>query len=141
MTVAELHDDTVELAFPAMKELRPHLADVAEFRERVREQRAENYRIVGSFDRDGAVVAVAGFRVLNNLVSGRMLYVDDLSTLPAVRRKGHASALLTWLDKEARRLHCAEVHLDSATHRHPAHRRYLASGFDITAFHFSKSTP
>jgi hypothetical protein len=61
--VAELTDEQAELAYPAMKELRPHLADAAELVERVRRQRAEGYRLVGSFSEDGSVAAVAGFGV------------------------------------------------------------------------------
>lgn len=137
--VAELDDELTELAYPAMKELRPHLADAAEFVERVRRQRAEGYRLAGSFAADGSVAAVAGFRCGHNLVSGWHLYVDDLSTVPAARRQGHAGALLRWLDDEARRLGCAEIHLDSGTHRHDAHRRYLTSGYIIPALHFAKA--
>jgi GNAT superfamily N-acetyltransferase len=139
--VAELGDEQTEQAYPAMKELRPHLADVTEFVERVRRQRAEGYRLVGSFDADGSVVAVAGFRYGENLVSGRYIYVDDLVALPTARRQGHAGALLRWLDEEARRLDCAEIHLDSGTHRHDAHRRYLTSGYNIPALHFAKMVP
>ena len=136
--VAELTDKQTELAFPAMKELRPHLADAAEFVRRVRRQRAEGYRLVGSFAEDGSVVAVAGFRCGHNLALGRHVYVDDVSTVPAARRQGHASALLRWLDDEARRLGCERIHLDSGTHRHDAHRRYLSTGYDIVALHFER---
>jgi GNAT superfamily N-acetyltransferase len=139
--IDELDDERVSLAFPAMKELRPHLKDAADLVERVRRQRAEGYRLVGSFADDGSVVAVAGFRCGENLALGRNLYVDDLVTLPAGRRQGHAGALLRWLDEEARRQGCGYVHLDSATHRHDAHRRYLTSGYAIVAFHFAKETP
>jgi GNAT superfamily N-acetyltransferase len=136
--VAELTDDLVAQAFPAMKELRPHLTDAAEFVERVRRQRTEGYRLAGSFDQDGAVVAVAGFRCGHNLALGRHIYVDDVATVPSARRQGHATALLRWLDAEAGRLGCTEIHLDSATHRHDAHRRYLSSGYIIPALHFAK---
>lgn len=135
-TVAELDDERTPLAFPAMRELRPQLRDVAEFVERVRRQRAAGYRLAGSFADDGSVAAVAGFWCGENLALGRHLYVDDLVTVPAGRRQGHASALLRWLDDEAKREGCAYVHLDSATHRHDAHRRYLSSGYVIQAFHF-----
>jgi GNAT superfamily N-acetyltransferase len=138
LRVAELGDDRTEFAYLAMKELRPRLADAAEFVERVRLQRAEGYRLVGSFDVDGSVVAVAGFRCGENLALGRHLYVDDLCTVPTARRRGHPTALLRWLDEEARRLGCDHIHLDSATHRHDAHRRYLSSGYLIEAFHFTK---
>lgn len=56
---AEL-DELAEPVFPAMKELRPQLADVAEFVERVRRQRAEGYRPAGSFTQDGAVAGRLG---------------------------------------------------------------------------------
>lgn len=140
-TIAELDDERVVLAFPVLKELRPHLTDAAELVERVLRQRTEGYRLVGSFAGDGSVVAVAGFRCGENLALGRNMYVDDLVTLPSGRRQGHASALLRWLDEEAGRQGCAYVHLDSATHRHDAHRRYLTSGYVIPAFHFAKELP
>ncbi|HEY4459830.1 MAG TPA: GNAT family N-acetyltransferase [Pseudonocardiaceae bacterium] len=142
MTIIELDDDaTAGLAYPAMKELRPGLVDLADFLDRVGRQRAEGYRLVGSTDADGNVVAAAGFRLAHSLAWGRHLYIDDLSTLPAARRKGHAHALLTWIDEQARELGCDQVHLDSGTHRHDAHRRYLTEGFDIHAFHFAKAAP
>lgn len=133
----ELGDEQTALAFPAMKELRPHLVDVAEFVERVRRQRAEGFRLAGSFSGE-SVVAVAGFRCGENLSLGRNLYVDDLVTMSVARRQGHAGALLRWLDEEAGRAGCAYVHLDSASHRHDAHRRYLTSGHKIVALHFAK---
>lgn len=141
VTIIELDDDAAGLAYPAMKELRPHLVDLADFLDRVGRQRAEGYRLIGSTDTDGNVVAVAGFRLAHSLACGRHLYLDDLSTLPAARRQGHAHALLTWLDEQARELGCDQVHLDSATHRHDAHRRYLTAGYDIVAFHFAKAAP
>jgi GNAT superfamily N-acetyltransferase len=140
-TIAELDHQTTELAYPAMKELRPHLTGLADFLAQVHRQRAEGYRLLGSFDADGAVVAAAGFRVAHTLAWGRHLYLDDLSTLPAARRQGHARALLAWIDDEARRLGCAQIHLDTGPHRHDAHRTYLSSGLIIDAFHLSKTTP
>jgi GNAT superfamily N-acetyltransferase len=135
--VVELDDEQTEPAFPALTELRPDLADAAELVERVRRQRADGYRLAVSSGAD-AVVAVAGFRCGENLALGRNPYVDDLSTPPSARGRGHASALSRWLDGEAARLGCEHVHLDSGTHRHDAHRRYLSSGYLIPAPHFSK---
>jgi GNAT superfamily N-acetyltransferase len=136
----ELGAGETGLAFEAMRELRPHHADRDEFVRRVDEvQRPQGYRLVGAFDGD-RVVAVAGFRVIENLVAGRSLYVDDLSTLPEARRRGHAAALLRWCADEARRLGCDELELDSAVvpERTDAHRLYFNQGLRITAFHFEK---
>ena len=80
---------------------------------------------------------MAGFRLVDNLAFGRHLSIDDLVTRAACRGRGHAKALLDWVAGEARRLGCGAVHLDSATHRDDAHRRYLTSGYRITAFHFA----
>jgi GNAT superfamily N-acetyltransferase len=123
-----------------MRPLRPHYDDEAEFVRRVDEvQRPEGYRIVGAFEGERCV-AVAGFRELNNLADGYVLYVDDLSTHPEARGRGHGRALLEWCAEEARRLGCRELELDSAVEasRLDAHRLYLNTGMRITAFHFAK---
>jgi GNAT superfamily N-acetyltransferase len=124
-----------------MRELRTHLTDAESFARYIDEdQRPQGYRLVGAFEGD-AVVAVAGFRVMNTLFSGQVLYVDDLSTLPAARGRGHAGALLDWCEEEARRLDCDELHLDSAVgpERQDAHRLYFNKGLRIASYHFTKS--
>lgn len=135
-----LPPDTVS-TFRAMQVLRADLADEESFVRQVDDvQRAEGYRLVGSFEEDESeAVAVAGFRVSHNLAWGRFLYVDDLSTLPEARRCGHGRALLDWLLAEAWRLDCDQLHLDSAVglDRADAHRLYLNAGMVIAAHHFA----
>ena len=130
------------LAFPAMQALRPHYVDEASFVERVDEvQRAEGYRIVGAFeDEPSHALAVAGFRVYHMLMWGRVLYVDDLSTLPEARRRGYGRRLLDWVAEEATRLGCEHLQLDSGLGptRTDAHRLYFNTGFEITSFHFGR---
>lgn len=138
-TIAELDDADTALAYDAIRALRPHLTSVDQYVDVVRAQRKEGYRIVASFDASGQVVAAAGFRHMTNLYAGSHIYIDDMTTLPSARKQGHAGALLKWVDEEARRLGCTSVQLDSATHRHDAHRLYLNSGYVIPAFHFSRS--
>lgn len=143
MTVRELERGETRLAHRAMAALRPQYGDEEQFVRRVDEvQRAEGFRLAGSFD-DGAeqASAAAGFRVLHNLAWGEScLYVDDLSTAPDARRRGHAGALLDWLVEEAGRLGCEELHLDSGTlpERYDAHRLYMNKGLAITAHHFAR---
>jgi GNAT superfamily N-acetyltransferase len=121
-----------------MAELRTHLSSPAELSQRVERQRPEGYRLAGVFvPGEDDAVAVAGFRINHNLVSGRFLYVDDLVTRSSHRRQGHAHRLLGWLREEAVRHGCDELHLDSAHHRFAAHRVYLAAGFDIVSHHFA----
>jgi GNAT superfamily N-acetyltransferase len=123
-----------------MRQLRTHYEDEQEFVRRVDEQeRPQGYRIVGAFE-DGRCLAVAGFRVIHNLAWGDCLYVDDLSTHPDGRRRGHGRALLEWCEAEAERLGCGELHLDSGVgaEREDAHRLYFNTGMRITSYHFMK---
>lgn len=141
MRIEELAAGETGRAFAAMQALRDNLADEPEFVRRVDErQREQGYRIVAAIEEDGSVSAVAGFRVLDTLPSGRMLYVDDLSTLPSTRRRGLARALLDWCAEEAVRLGCDELHLDSGVgpQRQDAHRLYLNAGMRISSHHFSR---
>jgi GNAT superfamily N-acetyltransferase len=142
MDIREIQPGDTASAFLAMKALRTHLADEEEFVRRVDDmQRPEGYRLVGAFDaEEPPAAAVAGFRVGNNLVDGHYLYVDDLATRPEFRRRGLGTALLVWLAREAARLGCEHLSLDSAVgaQRADAHRLYLNSGLQITAHHFER---
>jgi len=122
-----------------MSALRTHYTDEAEFVRRVDEvQRAEGYRIVGTFEGERCV-AVAGFRVIHNLAWGDTLYVDDLSTLSEARGRGYGRALLEWCKEEGAREGCAQFHLDSGVgpEREDAHRLYFNTGLRITSYHFA----
>ena len=125
-----------------MRALRTDLADEQAFIRQVEEvQRPEGYRLVAAFD-DGETnaCAVAGFRTGHGFAWGHYLYVDDLSTLPEARRRGHGRQLLDWLAEEAARLGCKQVHLDSGVglDRADAHRLYLNAGLVIAAHHFAR---
>jgi GNAT superfamily N-acetyltransferase len=122
-----------------MLELRPNIGGRADFTERINEvQRPGGYRLAASFDSAATeAAAVAGFRVIDDLVHGRHLYVDDLSTMAAQRRRGHAQALLAWLRAEAVRAGCAHLTLDSGVHRHDAHRLFIKQGMSISSHHFN----
>ena len=142
--VREIVPPDTGLAFRAMQALRTHLEDEEAFVRRVDdEQRPDGYRLAGAFE-DGTehAHAVAGFRLIHTLAWGDAMYVDDLATLPEARRRGHGRALLGWTLEEARRLGCDQVHLDSGVglERADAHRLYLASGYVISAHHFSRRT-
>jgi GNAT superfamily N-acetyltransferase len=141
MTVRELAAGETALAYEAMAALRPHLADEAQFARRVDEvQRPQGYRLVAVVEEDGTVSAVAGFRVYDMLAYGRVLYVDDLSTLPAARRRGHGRALLEWCGAEGERAGCVALHLDSGVgpERADAHRLYFNRGMRIRSYHFAR---
>ncbi|MCC6142637.1 MAG: GNAT family N-acetyltransferase [Candidatus Hydrogenedentes bacterium] len=130
--------EVIERCFPVMQELRAHLKE-DQFVSRVNQQReAYGYRLI-YLEEEGDIVAVAGYRVFENLAWGRTLYVDDFVTAKEFRRQGHGDQLMEWLIAEARRQQCAQLHLDSAVQRHAAHRLYMSRGLNITSHHFSIS--
>lgn len=138
MSVTVSHAETDEqilACFPAMKVLRPHLEE-ARFVAMVREQQAQGYRLL-SLESDGVVRCAAGYRIQNFLAWGKVLYIDDLITLPSEKRKGYAGQLLDWLIEEARQQSCDGVHLDSGYQRVDAHRLYLNKGFVLACHHFA----
>ena len=133
MEIREIQPPDTGMAFLAMKELRTHLTSEEDFVRRIDEiQRPEGYRLVGAFDKEepDVAAAVAGFRVGNNLADGHYLYVDDIATRPQFRRRGLGTALMVWLAREAARLGCNHLSLDSAVgpDRADAHRLYMNSG-------------
>ncbi len=119
-----------------MRQLRPKL-EAAEFAGRVEVQQREGYRLA-YLEHESAVVAVAGFRVMHVLWSGKTMYVDDLVTDEAMRSRGFGEVMLCWLMELARQEGCETFSLDSGTHRHQTHAFYFRQGLRITDFHFQK---
>jgi GNAT superfamily N-acetyltransferase len=117
-----------------MFQLRPHMpAD--QFVARVRVQQQNGY-LLAFLEDERAVRAVAGFRFVENLYSGRVLYVDDLVTDQQDRSQGHGKALFDWLVARARAEGCQTLELDSGVQRFDAHRFYLVQRMVIAAHHF-----
>jgi GNAT superfamily N-acetyltransferase len=138
--IREIPEGETHRAAPALLELRPDAGPLDSLISRVDVQRGAGYRIVGAFDEDeGEAAAVIGFKVAENLVWGRHLYIEDVVTRAEGRGRGHAPALMEWVLDEARRTGCGQVHLNSAvgSARRGAHRFYFNSGLQISAHHFS----
>jgi GNAT superfamily N-acetyltransferase len=128
-------DDEIRSCHPVMRQLRADYG-ADELVTKVRRQEPDGYRLAMLVD-DGAVVAVAGYRIAENLAWGKYLYVDDLVTDDARRSKGYGQHLLAAVEGIAREAGCDELHLDSGVQRFAAHRFYLRYGMDIKSHHFS----
>lgn len=126
----------VRRCWSTFHELRPHLRSEDDFVERWRKQAVEGYRIVYVTDGD-AIAAAAGYRLLNTMAWGHILYVDDLVALRTFQGTGLGTLLLQYLQAEARRARCDAVHLDTGYQRHAAHRAYLRNGFHIDCHHMA----
>lgn len=128
-------DKEILSTYSVMKSLRENLKR-KNYINSLRLQQKEGFKIVMLAARD-KVKAVGGFRILNNLGSGKFLYVDDLVTKPEDRSKGYGSLLFDWLKKYANENNCSQVVLDSGVQRFGAHKFYLEKGMKIVGHHFS----
>jgi len=134
ITVATLED--LDKIIPTMIELRPHRS-IDELRNMMIAQVNDGFQLVFVGDEQLAY-AVAGFRTLDFLFSGKTLYVDDLVTHSQHRKKGYAGMLMKWMIQYAKDNGYDHFSLDSGHQRKDAHRLYLNHGLDITAHHFGK---
>lgn len=128
-------DEQILKCFDLMKMLRPQLAK-EKFIEQVRRQMEEGYSLTYIEDESG-VKSVAGYRIAHYLAWGRVLYLDDLITLPEARGIGFGTHLLKWLTVEAKRFECNGIHLDTGIERNDAHRLYLNLGMTINGLHLA----
>src|SRR5215470_6709766 len=71
--------DELEACYPVVVELRPFLKDAADWCRRASAMAEGGYQVLAAWRHDRAI-AVAGYRVMENLIHGRFLYVDDLVT-------------------------------------------------------------
>ncbi len=128
-------DAEIDRCFPVILELRPHLVQT-EFVQQVRRQQQHGYQLV-YLESNGSIKAVAGFRLLECLASGKFLYVDDLVVRSSDRSHGYGEALFQWLIDYAKAHHCEQLSLDSGVQRFAAHRFYLRQRMEITSHHFA----
>ena len=119
-----------------MRELRPHISSTEDFLERVKRQQEQGY-LLAYLETENEVRAVAGYRYMEMLFHGRLLYVDDLVTRERDRSAGYGGQLFDWLVEQARQRGCDHFELDSGVQRFDAHRFYLLKRMRIASHHFS----
>lgn len=130
-------DREVAACFPVIVLLRPHLASAEELVARVARQRSAGYRILAAW-RNAGPIALAGYRVEENLVHGSFVYVDDLVTAEGERRGGVGARLLDAVAGEGRRAGCSRLVLDTGLDNVLAHRFYYRRGLLARALRFSR---
>lgn len=102
----------------------------------------QHYKLVYIPNQDNTkAAAFTGYRFLSRLITGPMIYIDDLYTDPEHRGKGYAGALLDIVEKEALKANITSIHLDSGYTMNDAHRLYLNKGYVLACNHFAKRIP
>ncbi len=127
--------EAIRRCHTVMKELRPHIHNAERFVERVQRQQKRGY-LLAFAESEGEVRAVAGYRFLESLHSGKFMYVDDLVTRAADRSLGFGGQLFDWLVQQAREQGCENMELDSGVQRSDAHRFYMVKRMNISSYHF-----
>ena len=80
VTIRHVDNEREVLAlYPLMVQLRPQLATAEESVQRWQRQMEQHYRLLALY-RNGQPRALAGYRITENLVHDRFLYLDDLIT-------------------------------------------------------------
>jgi GNAT superfamily N-acetyltransferase len=140
MSIVRLADSDADLrrCFPVIRQLRTHFDQEEAFVTQARRQMANERWRLAFVEDEGEITALAGFRLLECLHSGKTLYVDDLVTREDRRSRGHGETLMRWLEDNARTAGCQTFSLDSGTQRTGAHRFYFRMGMVIPSFHFAK---
>lgn len=128
-------DSEIRECYAVMSELRPHLVE-AEFVATVRRMEPQGFRLA-YLTSEGDVQAVAGYRIIEMLRTGKMVEIDDLVTSSRARSSGFGKDLLQWIAADARIENCTVLELDSAVHRADAHRFYFRERMHVLGFHFS----
>jgi GNAT superfamily N-acetyltransferase len=123
--------------FPVMRLLRPQLTSATQFATLWHQLAKGGYRLFALLV-DGEPRALAGFRIGENIVHGRHMYVDDLVTGEAERGSGYGAALLERLRQECRTLGCGKLLLDTPMANVRGHKFYYRNGMFSTALRFTE---
>lgn len=132
-------DQEILDCWDVVKELRPHLPNPGQYLQQVKEMMQDGYQIIYVSVKEGngnKAVSFAGYRNMQMLYTGKMIYIDDLGTLPDHRGRGYAGQLLDYIYQLAKDTGKTAVHLDSGYQRNTAHRLYLQKGFVLSSHHF-----
>lgn len=138
--IAVRHADTehdLRACWPVMRELRPRLQSADDMVERIGRMRAQNYRLLGIW-RGTQVMALGGYRLQENLVYGRFLYLDDLVTRESARGEGWGERVMVEVTRLAQEAGCDKLVLDTGLSNALAQRFYFRQGLLSSALRFSK---
>ncbi|NWB88105.1 MULTISPECIES: GNAT family N-acetyltransferase [Pseudomonas] len=123
--------------FAVMQELRPHLTDADSFVEQVFRQGEQGFRLL-ALREHGQVIGLAGFRVTENTLYGRFVYVDDLVVTASQQRRELGAGLLEEVRRHTRALGYRYLVLDTGMHMPLAQRFYFRQGLLAKGMHFSQ---
>lgn len=135
-TITVSNSQELELIFPVIRELRPHL-DYAEFRKRLEGAQKGGYRLIGVPSENGFQAAM-GYRIIEDFVHGRHLYVDDLIVTEEARSTGLGAQLLQLAEQLAREEKCEGLRLCTGIENERGKKFYEREGWTLRAVAYKK---
>jgi GNAT superfamily N-acetyltransferase len=129
--------EDIEKCVDVLRVLRPH-HEASSMVKIISDMLNQGYKLAFIEENNKAAAAI-GYRHLQYLYNGKHIYIDDLVTLEEHRGKGYGSALLNYVEAEAKAHGYKVVALDSGHQRTTAHRLYLNHQYTIAAHHFVKN--
>ena len=139
--VREIAAGNTAAAHAALAVLHPDLGDAHRFAEHVdTELRPAGYRLFGVFESGkNNAAAVCGLRTLTGLGALRRIVIEDLATVPPMRRKGCAALLLHAAAELAAAENAATLEADlPAAAPAQVQSLFARHGFTVRALHFSR---
>ncbi len=127
----------LEIVFPVMKELRPHLTFLRYVELTQEAAKRDGYEILAVFDQDKCVGAM-GYRILFDFVHGKHLYVDDLVITESCRSQGLGAKLLQYAEDIAREHRCEVLRLCTGIENQAGKRFYDREGWALRAVVYKK---
>ncbi|MFL1553102.1 GNAT family N-acetyltransferase [Pseudomonas sp. D47] len=124
-------------SFAVMQQLRPHLTDAAAFAEQIQRQQQNGYHLLAAREQ-GKVIGLVGYRLTENTLYGRFIYVDDLVVDAALQRRRLGEQLLDRVREETRARGYRYLVLDTGMHKALAQRFYFRQGLLPQGMHFSQ---
>ncbi|KAF1033504.1 MAG: hypothetical protein GAK37_00104 [Pseudomonas sp.] len=130
-------DEDCLACFAVMQQLRPKLHEPDAFVRQVQRQRQNGYRLLAVRE-NGEVLGLAGYRLTENLLYGRFIYVDDLVVDARLQRRKLGEQLLEHVRQITRQLGYRFLILDTGMHMPLAQRFYFRQGLLPLGMHFSQ---
>jgi len=121
--------------FALMRQLRPHLDDLTSFTQQLARQSQQGYQLSGLW-LDHQLTGLIGFRVSENFLYGRFVYIDDLVVDSTQRSTGLGAKLMDCVRNEGKQLGCNRLVLDTGLDKPMAQRFYFREGLLAKGMHF-----
>lgn len=122
--------------FGLIRQLRPHLRSMSQFKEALWRLDRQGYRLIGAVNDRASLVGLAGYRRVENFVHGRFFYVDDLVVDEAWRGRGIGRRLLSALCVNGKAKKYDNLVLDTGADNRAAQTFYNSFGLVASAVHY-----